>query len=208
LNPLPRNETFCGRNSVFRKHLQRLVVPGDPALLVLDAGLEDQVVDAAPARGRGLGRKVARLDRAVGAQLVGVQRTTALEFGHHVERPDDRVRTQADEELVAQLGQGRSLCRPTHQLLTPGGQHGVGALARAASLGVGLGLDPAGVFHAAELAVDLLVRGLPEVADGLVETPRQIVAGRGLFEQRGEQGVGERHGRSLAARRMIMQRVA
>ena len=79
------------------------------------------MVDAAPARGLGLRPKVARLDRAVGAQLVGVQRAAAFEFGEQTERPDDGVRPQANEEFVAQFGQRRSLCRPAHQLLTPGG---------------------------------------------------------------------------------------
>ena len=165
-------------------------------------------MDAALARGFGAWGKVARLDGAVGAQLVGMERAAALELGPQAERPDDRIGAQADHELIAQLGQRRCFARPAHQLVAAGGQHAIAALARAAGVGVGVGADPARLLHAAELAVDLLVGGLPEMPDRLVETPRQIVAGGRLFEQRGEQGVGERHVRSLAVREATMQRVA
>jgi hypothetical protein len=54
-----------------------------------------------------------------------------------------------------------------------------------------------GFFHACQHLVDLLVGGVPEIADRAVEAARQFVTGTGLFEQGYQQGMIERHGATI-----------
>jgi len=100
-------------------------------------------------------------------------------------------------------GQRGRLRRPLRQFTPPGGQHAVLALACAAGVRRHAAGEPARCLHARQLAVDLLVRGAPEIADGAVEAPRQFVAGRRLLQERGENGVGQRHGASVAREKIL-----
>ena len=70
---------------------------------------------------------------------------------------------------------------------------GVDLLVRPALLHDGRDAYPAVVLHRSQGAVDLLVGGRPEVADGPVEPAGQLVTRAGLFTQRHEDRVGKCH---------------
>ena len=57
----------------------------------------------------------------------------------------------------------------------------------------GRDVHPAVVLHRAQRAVDLLVGGCPEVADGPVEPARELVSRAGLLAERHEDRVGKGH---------------
>ncbi len=148
--------------------------------------------------GQGLaGRKVLRLDAAVMRQLRLVQGQVAFEFRGQINFTQHRIGAQLDGEGIAQVHGRRGLCRPACQLGAACGQHAVVFFARLASVGRHNAFDPASGLHARELAVNLLVRGVPEMAYGFVKTPRQVVARGGFFQKRSEHGVGQGHGRAV-----------
>ena len=67
----------------------------------------------------------------------------------------------------------------------------------------GRDVHPAVVLHRAQRAVDLLMGGGPEVADGPVEPAGELVSGAGLLAQRHQDRVGEGHVRSVGRRDRI-----
>ena len=87
-------------------------------------------------------------------------------------------------------------------------------LVRAGVLGLRLELQPAGFTEFLQLLVDLLVLGVPEVAEAILEALEQVVAAAGFAFQEDKDGVLERHGRvspaAIEVRRSIriMQKVA
>ena len=90
----------------------------------------------------------------------------------------------------------------------PASDDRVHLLVRPALLGDGRDVYPAVVLHRPQRAVDLLVGGCPEVADGPVEPPGQLVSGTGLLAQRDENRVGKGHAGSVGRRDVHMQLVA
>src|SRR5581483_9525316 len=63
------------------------------------------------------------------------------------------------------------------------------------------------VFHRAQRAIDLLMSGAPEEADGPVESLRELVTRTRLLGQRHQDCVCQAHGGSLGFRRGYMQRL-
>jgi hypothetical protein len=102
-----------------------------------------------------------------------VQGDVAAQFGAEVHLAEHGVGAQLHSELVAQIHGLRGCLGPALQFQTACGEHAVFLLAGIAGIGRNAGLDPASRLHAREFAVDLLVGGVPEVADGLVKPARQ-----------------------------------
>ncbi len=99
---------------------------------------------------------------------------------------------------------GHRAAAPRQRFGDPAGQldaalvgHRVHLLVRPALLGDGRDVHPAVVLHRPQRAVDLLMGGGPEVADGPVEPAGQLVSGAGLFAQRHQYRVGKGHAGSL-----------
>jgi len=105
-----------------------------------------------------------------------VQGQAALDLGMQAEGADDGVGAQAHHELIAHVDEGGGLAGPAFELGPARVEHAVDLLAGAAAVGGRFRGYPAGLFHAGQLTVDLLVGGAPEVADGLVETAGEVVA--------------------------------
>ena len=166
------------------------------------------MLDGLRARQRWGGGEIARLNGAVLGQARGVQRVVARQFLAQIHFVQDGVGAQLDGEAVAQVHGGRGLGGPAHQFGTSGGQHAVVLLAGLACVGRHEAFDPAGTLHACQLTVNLLVRGVPEIADGFVEAPCQVVARGGFFQQGGQNGVRQRHGGAVYPGNPAMQSVA
>ena len=152
-------------------------------MLVQNAFSQDHVLNGLRARQRLARCKVPCLDLQVLRQALLVQCQVALEFGDQIDLAQHGIGAQLHSEGVAQVHGLRALLGPARQLGAACAQHAVVLLARLACIGRHKAFDPACRFHACQLAVDLLVRGVPEVANGLVEPPRQVVARGGLFQQ-------------------------
>src|SRR5690606_17372284 len=75
----------------------------------------------------------------------------------------------------------------------------VGFLAASGTGRLMLDQQPAGVGHAAQFAVDLLVSCSPEVADRVIEPVGQLITGGRFFQQRGKQRMLNGHGAILGA---------
>ena len=122
-------------------------------------------------------QKIVLLDGAVVRQLFLVLDDPAAQFVAQVDLAQSSVRPQFHHELVAQIHGRGGFAGPTRQLGTARAEHPVLALSGLTSIGCAAGLDPPGGFHARQFAVNLLVGGVPEIPDGLVKTPRQVVTG-------------------------------
>ena len=93
---------------------------------------------------------------------------------------------------------GIGLGEPVGEDLSAGVRDGVDASCPGGRSAGRLDGDPAVVLHAREHAVDLLVGGVPEEADRLLEAPRELEAGRGPLAEGDEERVFEGHGSSAA----------
>ncbi|SOY57701.1 hypothetical protein CBM2587_B10072 [Cupriavidus taiwanensis] len=184
---------------------QQGLAPGHPVGLEADAALQQritQLLRAVHVRRR----EIAPLDGQVGLEAGAVQRDQPPHLVAQAERADHRIGAQLDQDFLALVQARARRQHPARQFVAARGQHPVNLLAVAA-IRPGLafrrlafiGGNPAAVRHAAQFAIDLLVRGMPEITDGAVEAPRQVVAGRGLFDQGDQQGVLGRHASGLGA---------
>ena len=113
---------------------------------------------------------------------------------------DDGFGAQPHHQLVADGGRGLTVIDPALQLRAAGRQDAKAALASARAL-YGRGLDPARRLQPGQFAIDLLMRGLPEMADGAVETSGKLRPRTGALGQGRQKGVGQGHGVSIAGRR-------
>src|SRR5690606_35309066 len=109
-----------------------------------------------------------------------------------------RFGPQLDQQgLVSAAGAGFGY--PAGQLLAAGVEYMVGLLAAPGAGRLVLDQQPAGIGHAAQFAVDLLVSCSPEVADRVIEPVGQLIAGGGFLQQRGQQRMLNGHGVILGA---------
>ncbi len=193
----PEERGGVSRPGRIETHMCRevLVEPVDPELLQPDAPAQHEVlVELVLRQPRGL--------RVVALRQLLVVRESGPVVGHRVtDRGEHRlpvaVRRAAQlhgQRTAERLGGGR-LGQPVGQHPLAGRRHGVHLLVGPAGLRDRLDAHPAVGVHPGEHPVDLLVRGVPEVADRLLEPPREVEPGRGLFAQGDEEGVFEGHGR-------------
>src|SRR5690606_14609522 len=103
----------------------------------------------------------------VDRELLPVQLQPAPDVVLEGSRADQGFGPQPQHQLIAHRPRILALGGPAPELLFPGRQHPVGLLA-SASAGGWLRRYPAGPLPPAELAVDLLMGGMPEKADGAV----------------------------------------
>ncbi|MDQ1043043.1 hypothetical protein QFZ76_001279 [Streptomyces sp. V4I2] len=137
------------------------------------------------------GREVALLDLLVLGQLQPVQIEMAAQVGLQARGADDGRGPQAQQERVAvRLGVLRR-GRPAPEFGAARGQDLVALLLAARRLLGGQRPDVPLGLQFSQLAIDLLMRRRPEVADRPVEPAGQIEARRRLFEQSGEDRVRE-----------------
>ncbi len=158
--------------------------------------------------------KLPLLESAVGVEQFGALGPQRGHLSAH--RVDVAVLGAANlDRNVAGAVVGHRAAAPRQRFGDPAGQLGtagvgdrVDLLVRPALLHDGRDAHPAVVLHRSQRAVDLLMGGGPEVADGTVEPAGQLVAGAGLFAQRHQDRVGKRHAGSIWRSRRAMQLVA
>src|SRR6201996_8703701 len=103
-------------------------------------------------------------------------------------------RIEPDQQVVLDRGGHARPRRPVPQRRLAVIRQRIDQLVRLAGLHHLAGLDMAAVAQLRQLAVDLLVIGLPEEADGGVEGLGELIARHRTFRQASEDRVAERHG--------------
>ena len=178
--------------SVFRQaqHVERVLREFDPEPLVRDAGLQDQVLKALRARIGAFRKSRASICRYRSSfswcnamrRLISSSRPA----GPSTASARRRTINAAQRRRVFRFGD------PAPQLLLAGRQDPVRALAAAPRFGRQR-FDPARFLETPQLAIDLLVRRLPEITDRAIETVGEFGAGTRAFGKRGEECVGQGH---------------
>jgi len=134
------------------------------------------VLDTRFAREGAAVQEIPLLDGPIVRQPLLVLLDLAPDFGAQIDLAQCGIGAQPDHELIPEIRGRRGLVGPTYQFGAACGKHAVFPLAGFSGIGRGTRFDPARRLHACQFTVDLLVRGVPEIADGFVETPCQVVA--------------------------------
>ena len=136
----------------------------------------------------GLVVKVALLQSPVEVEFFLVHRLAACNLLLQPGRPNHRLSAQANHQLFAQPRGILAFRHPPPQLLAPRSPYPVLALAPPSGFRR-QGLDPSCFLEPCEFAINLLVRSMPEVPDGLVESLGKFGARARVLDQGGEKGV-------------------
>ncbi len=173
-----------------------VVEPGERHALVGDAAAQHDVLEFLPGVGRGGGLgagEVPQLPCEVVREPVAVRLVVPLDLADQRGRVVEGRTADLHGEVVADaLGFDR-LVQPLGERGAAGGGDGVLLLVRPALLRHVADVEQPVALHALEDAVDLLVGGGPEVSDGPLEPPGQLIARARLLQQGDEDRVFERH---------------
>ena len=179
--------------SPLRVGVQVVGDPVDPEAFEADAAAQHQpLVEPGPVEGGRVGELLA-LELLVVREPGGVVGPGVQEVGGQRGAVAVRRPAQLDRQLAAERLHRHRRGQPLGQHPPPLGRRRVDPLVGPALLLDDLDAHPAVGLHPRQHAVDLLVGGVPEEAERLLEPPGQLEPARRALAERDEEGVLEGH---------------